>query len=76
MKTIEERARILFGALELYKDVSDNLKIKAIAKAFKEQDKITRHTSIDEMNLLYQAIDNSTITCDDVTRTIMNTISV
>ena len=76
MKTAKERARILLDALEMYKDVSRDLKIKAIEKAIKEQDRDTRHAAIEDINMLYAAIHNDAIDCDTVTSVIMNVKAV
>ncbi|MCK5612935.1 hypothetical protein KAR91_64270 [Candidatus Pacearchaeota archaeon] len=47
-----------------------------IIKIRADQDKITRHASIEEVNHLYQAVDNDAIDCDTVTSVIINTKAI
>lgn len=43
-----------------------------IIKIRADQDKITRHAAIEDVNLLYQAVVNDAIDCDTVANVIMN----
>ncbi len=71
-KTAEERAKTRIQSLNLESSAVRLLVEVMLVEAYTEQDKITRHASIEDVNLLYQAIDNDAIDCDTVTSVIMN----